>query len=116
VTNDSQKIFDKYAQNYDEVVNNSLGTFSSFKRDYFIEYKIQTAKNSLKYSPEIILDFGCGDGTEATYLKKEFPNSQIIGVDVSPESISIAQKKNLDFAIDLLTNVKESGFLLFYCI
>lgn len=91
----NNNVFDELAPNYDEVLNNDLKNFSSFKRDYFIEYKIQTIKKFLDYSPSIILDFGCGDGAEALCLKKAFPSSKIIGVDVSQKCISIATSKNL---------------------
>jgi len=50
-------------------------------------------------SPELrIIDFGCGDGVLLFMLKRELEkdgkNVSVFGVDSSPESIAVAQKKN----------------------
>lgn len=38
--------------------------------------------NGLLFDKEKILDFGCGDLTFASMIKKQYPNSQVTGVDV----------------------------------
>jgi ubiquinone/menaquinone biosynthesis C-methylase UbiE len=41
----------------------------------------------------VILDAGCGSGIKALGLAQANPNSRVIGVDLSPESIEFAQKR-----------------------
>jgi trans-aconitate methyltransferase len=41
--------------------------------------------------PRTILDFGCGIGTTATFLRTAFPGARIVGVDPSGESIRAAR-------------------------
>ncbi len=45
-------------------------------------------------SPKKILEIGCGTGYNLKNLSKKFPNSKILGLDVSADMIQIAQKKN----------------------
>lgn len=40
-----------------------------------------------------ILDFGCGVGILATFYAKQFPCKQFVGVDRSPDSVDVAQRK-----------------------
>lgn len=87
--------FDNYVQNYQEIHNKNLKKLSGFGRDYFAQYKINEVKERLTYSPKNILDFGCGDGISCEILRELFPQAKITGVDVSSESIKIAQEKNI---------------------
>jgi SAM-dependent methyltransferase len=48
--------------------------------------------NGRKAPPERILIAGCGDGTEAFTMSRQFPRSEIVAVDFSPNSIAIAKK------------------------
>lgn len=43
--------------------------------------------------PHTILDVGCGGGQFAIQLAKEFPNAQIVGIDISAEAIEFAKKQ-----------------------
>lgn len=90
----NQPEFNDYVQNYDESYSDSIQKLSEFGRDYFAQYKIDIVKEKINYTPKKILDFGCGDGLSCELLKKMFPQSQIVGVDVSEESIKIAKEKN----------------------
>nr|WP_256737478.1 class I SAM-dependent methyltransferase [Pseudomonas sp. dw_358] len=58
---------------------------------YFAEYKIALMADRLAHKKvSRILDFGCGAGRSLPYLKQYFPNSEIWGYDVSPESLKVA--------------------------
>lgn len=94
MTNKSE--FDNYVQDYDESYSDSIQKLSGFGREYFAQYKIDIVKNKLfpHPPPKKILDFGCGDGLSCELLKKAFPESEVIGIDVSEESIKIAKEKN----------------------
>ncbi|MGF7473494.1 class I SAM-dependent methyltransferase, partial [Salmonella enterica subsp. enterica serovar Minnesota] len=37
--------------------------------------------------PGVIADLGCGTGTVLELLRRKFPDSQFVGVDLSPEMI-----------------------------
>jgi ubiquinone/menaquinone biosynthesis C-methylase UbiE len=46
--------------------------------------------------PDRILDIGCGGGMLISILGKEFPESEIEGIDISEESIRISSETNKD--------------------
>ena len=85
--------FDKYADNYDNILRNKL---SFFERDHtwFAEEKVIIVHNNIKSDPEKILEFGCGIGRNIKYLRKHFPSAAIAGCDVSEKSLEVAYKKN----------------------
>lgn len=87
--------FDAFANDYRNILQTDLKKLSGFGNEYFAEYKIKVIKKDLKTVPKKILDFGCGDGICCEYLRENFPDSAITGVDVSSESIKIAQNKKI---------------------
>lgn len=48
------------------------------------------AFNTLESPPESILDVGCGGGTFTLRLAKRYPNTTIVGIDISPAAIAFA--------------------------
>ena len=44
-------------------------------------------------NPASILEIGCGTGINLVKLNKLFPNSRIVGLDVSPDMLSVARSK-----------------------
>lgn len=90
--------FDKYAENYDSILNNTLSDVINIDGDYFSEYKIKELLDfckEKKLRPIKILNFGCGTGKSEEFFIKYFPHSKIYGYDVSKESINIAKKRRL---------------------
>ena len=87
--------FNEHAENYNEICNNAIGS-SGASRDYYSEYKVLEL---LKFENTVgqikILDFGCGDGNSAIYIRKHFPESSIFGIDVSPKSVHLAEEKGI---------------------
>lgn len=51
-----------------------------------------TIKESVSCPPKNILEIGCGIGQFSNRMSQHWTNSNILGVDISPESISIAKK------------------------
>lgn len=102
MTSKNEQEFDAFANDYRDILKNNLKSFSAFKSEYFAEYKIQALKDSLNFSPKNILDFGCGDGISCEFFNKYFPESTISGIDVSSESIKIAQNKKIPSSSFLL--------------
>lgn len=95
--------FDAFANDYRDILTNDLKKLSGFGSEYFCEYKVETASNDLINQPKNILDFGCGDGLSCEFFGKYFPEAIITGVDVSSESITVAENKN----------IPNSNFLVF---
>jgi len=86
----TQTNFDDYATEYNQILNEQLRFFEK-ENAYFSEYKVIELKKNLSFSPKIIIDFGCGIGRSAFYLKTHFPEAEIIGVDISEKSLAIAK-------------------------
>lgn len=51
--------------------------------------------------PECILDLGCGTGSMTIMLKAAYPNAQVIGLDLSPHMLCMAQKKSQKNNLDI---------------
>ncbi|MDR0331099.1 MAG: class I SAM-dependent methyltransferase [Chitinispirillales bacterium] len=81
--------FDKFASSYNSEIVKDLGRFGKYRDTAFL-YKAQYLKYILPNPPGGILDFGCGVGSNAPWLKKFFPDAKLFGCDVSPESIKVA--------------------------
>jgi ubiquinone/menaquinone biosynthesis C-methylase UbiE len=87
--------FDKLAKNYEEWHKEAVKA-SGFDIQYFYECRIKEIHRILKKHPQEInriLDFGCGIGNVDPYIRKYFPTLEILGVDISEESIHIANEK-----------------------
>lgn len=94
--------FDKFAEEYTNIHKDNI-RISGESPNFFSEYKIKDLKNiaiNFGLSSNIsILDFGCGVGNSIEYLLKYFPESNIMGVDVSEKSIEIATQRFSSMAI-----------------
>lgn len=87
--------FDEFAKDYRDTHDKVVG-ISGADSDYFSEYKIVELLKYEDPTKELkILDFGCGDGNSSVFLRKHFPNAQITGIDVSEESVNIANEKKI---------------------
>jgi len=95
MTNDNEREFDAFANDYRDILKDSVKKLSEFDCEYFAQYKIQIIKNSLISPPKNILDFGCGDGISCEFFRKYFPESAITGIDVSSKSMKIAENKKI---------------------
>ena len=39
------------------------------------------------------MDFGCGDGATIRLLLDAFPSARVVGTDISPSSLEVAQRR-----------------------
>jgi SAM-dependent methyltransferase len=85
--------FDKFAADYDELLQKQLFFFES-DTDYFAQYKVSLVKNLLTRNPARMLDFGCGVGNNIRHLITVFPDATITGCDVSTKCLDVAKTKN----------------------
>ena len=76
---------------------------------------VDLATRTLKYNPKTVADIGCGPGNSTVVLKQLFPNSDITGIDSSPEMILKAKKEypDIKFEIGDATALKSKYDLIF---
>jgi ubiquinone/menaquinone biosynthesis C-methylase UbiE len=53
----------------------------------------QDAINALQGVPRRLLDLGCGTGSTTLLLKQRFPEARVVGLDLSPYMLAIANDK-----------------------
>lgn len=90
--------FDKFAQNYNESLRNSLALTRTSDK-YQAEYKVRLLKNRLARGAAKtrggtglnVLDFGCGVGLSLPYLLEQFSGSKIYATDVSEVSLDVVR-------------------------
>lgn len=80
------QFFGKTANTYEFVA-----TFATFGKDNYWKSKII----KLIEKGESILDLACGTGKLTRVIAKKFPQSEIIGLDISKPYLAIAQKNSL---------------------
>lgn len=57
--------------------------------------------NAIQGNPRRILDLGCGTGTTPLMLKRRFPQADVVGLDLSPHMLVMAQRKARDAGLDV---------------
>jgi 2-polyprenyl-3-methyl-5-hydroxy-6-metoxy-1,4-benzoquinol methylase len=90
--------FDKFAENYNESLRNSLALTRTSDK-YQAEYKVRLLKSLLFRGAAKtrdgtglnVLDFGCGVGLSLPYLLEQFSGSKIYATDVSEVSLDIVR-------------------------
>lgn len=53
----------------------------------------QNLVNTVQGKPQRILDLGCGTGSTTLLLKRAFPAAEVIGLDLSPYMLAVAEHK-----------------------
>ncbi len=48
-----------------------------------------------------VLDLGCGTGTFAVMLKRAVPLAEVVGLDLDPEALAIAERKARDAGVEI---------------
>ena len=81
--------FGNTANTYDSVV-----MWATFGRDRYWKNEILTKIEN----PSSILDLACGTGILTRKLARMFPKSKILGIDISKNYLSLAEKNSLSFS------------------
>jgi ubiquinone/menaquinone biosynthesis C-methylase UbiE len=84
--------------------------FKAFTRFYDPVVRFTTRERVVKQSliqnaavPEnaTVVDLGCGTGTLTIWIKQQYPNAKVIGVDADPEILAFARSKAIAAAVDV---------------
>ena len=98
-------IYENVVSYYNEHTKNKLGDYITVSPR--IEEAFKTLVNNVKINPENILEVGCGVGSICHKMNRKWPQATITGIDISTESISIANKlfanEKVNFLVSLLT-------------
>jgi SAM-dependent methyltransferase len=82
--------FDEFANTYADVTSENSRFFDP-DYNYFARYRADIVSKNVDCSVEGVLDFGCGIGLGIRPLCEAFPNSRIVGCDLSKESLARAR-------------------------
>ncbi len=88
--------FDDFAQNYERVLEQSLSVTGEMA-GFFAKARVILTRNILEQMhahPRSAIDFGCGIGTSVPLLQKLIGLEEVIGIDVSRETLAEAAKRH----------------------
>ncbi|GAA4337532.1 class I SAM-dependent methyltransferase [Variovorax defluvii] len=88
--------FDDYSANYDELLRESTKLYAD-DSEYFARYKVDLIRKAAAgsgASVRRVLEYGCGTGRNISYLRAAFPGAEVVGTDVSAESLRVARAGN----------------------
>ncbi|MBW4460728.1 MAG: class I SAM-dependent methyltransferase [Nodosilinea sp. WJT8-NPBG4] len=87
--------------NFHGIKNGYLNVDAALTYDPITQYVLPPGETWVRESlvkavngePRRILDLGCGTGTTTLMLKRHFPNAEVIGLDLSPQMLVMADYK-----------------------
>ena len=92
---DNEKtLFDNYANNYHETLNQTLSVsgentdFFAIERLKWLKYKL--SKHNFNYNFNKVLDYGCGTGDTIPLINRVFKPKHLVGIDLSYKNIEVA--------------------------
>jgi SAM-dependent methyltransferase len=108
--------FDDFARDYEAILDGWLSMVGETGQA-FTHRRMEYLRSHLGILPNRVMDFGCGIGLAISLLLDAFPNSEVVGVDVSRESVDVARKRYRDISrvqIALTSELKVNNFDLVY--
>ena len=88
--------FDDYSANYDDLLRESTKLYAE-DSEYFARYKVDLIRDAAFASGRPVrrvLEYGCGTGRNIGYLCEAFQEAEVVGTDVSAESLRVARTHN----------------------
>lgn len=104
--------FDRFADEYRATLAANISV-SGEPPEFFAEYKIADVARHARdanLAPATILDFGCGVGNSIPYFSKHFPDTKLVGADVSRKSVDLATQRFGAAAEFVALNGQSIGF------
>ncbi len=109
------------SQNFHGIEGGYLNSGASVSYDPITQYVLapnetwvrQGLIDTIKGTPRRILDLGCGTGSTTLMLKQAFPQAQVIGLDLSPYMLVVADHKAKAAGLNIQWrhgNAEETGF------
>jgi SAM-dependent methyltransferase len=86
--------FDEYAVDYEAALAHGL-VISGEDGNYFAEGRVAWLAKCLRelnVYPQCVMDFGCGTGSAAPYLRHLIAARSIVGIDTSAKSLEVAKR------------------------
>lgn len=110
-----------YQQNFHGITKGYLSVDAAVTYDAVTQYVLPPNEGwvrkelveRIRCQPRRILDLGCGTGSTTLLLKKAFPQAEVIGLDLSPYMLVVAEDKarQADVLIQLKQgNAEQTGF------
>ncbi len=102
LTNPQVEYPDYYRQqNFHGVENGYLSVGAAVSYDPITQYALppnelwvrQSLVDAVQVRPQRILDLGCGTGSMALLLKAQFPQAEVVGIDLSPYMLVVAEQR-----------------------
>ncbi|MGB3613878.1 MAG: class I SAM-dependent methyltransferase [Elainellaceae cyanobacterium] len=89
------------SQNFHGIANGYLTPDAAITYDPITRYALPPNEDWVRQalvervggSPRRILDMGCGTGSTTLQLKRAFPNAEVVGLDLSPYMLVVAEQK-----------------------
>lgn len=103
--------FDDFSLNYEDKILESFGNIDS-NVSYYHSGKTKIAKRELNFTPNKILDFGCGIGSMLKFLKETFTDSKFYAYDESLKSLEHLKIKYPDVNCVYSLNLVEKFDLI----
>jgi ubiquinone/menaquinone biosynthesis C-methylase UbiE len=122
LTNPKVTYPDYYAsQNFHGIQGGYLTTSAAVTYDPVTQYALPPGENlvrqglidAIQTQPRRILDLGCGTGSTTLLLKQAFPQAEVIGLDLSPYMLVVAEEKARKAGLDIRWrhgNAEQTGF------
>ena len=105
-------------QNFHGIENGYLTSSAAVTYDAVTQYVLPPNENWIRQGvvdavvgkPKRIVDLGCGTGSTTILLRESFPEAEIIGLDLSPYMLAIADRKarRLNYNIQWLHGLAEA--------
>jgi ubiquinone/menaquinone biosynthesis C-methylase UbiE len=77
------------------------------------EWIRQGLVDRIRCQPRRILDLGCGTGSTTLLLKQAFPEAEVVGIDLSPYMLVVADEKARSAGLNIQfcqSNAEQTGF------
>jgi ubiquinone/menaquinone biosynthesis C-methylase UbiE len=109
------------SQNFHSIEGGYLNISAAVSYDPITQYALppnetwvrQALIDAIQSKPRRILDLGCGTGSTTLMLKRAFPNAEVIGVDLSPYMLVVAEHKAQQAGLEMQWrhgNAEQTGF------
>jgi SAM-dependent methyltransferase len=104
MTKSADKLFDRYASDYDKALARGISIFGENK-NYFSRRRIEWLHECLlhlSFAPRQAMDYGCGTGSSSPFILETLAAEHFIGTDESPRSLEIARKSHKSERVEFL--------------